>query len=213
MVARDGRYLGTIVIGDTIRPGTRQALAALNRMSIRTLLLTGDSEFNAAATARQLGISQFEADLLPEAKLARIRELVDRGQVVAMVGDGINDAPALAAASVGVAMGSGTEVARESGHVLLLGNDLARLAQTIEIGRWTRRIIRQNFVGTIVVDVSGMALAACGLINPTLAAFIHVASELTFILNSARLLPRFQGAAPERAHSISSRSDSIAKAA
>jgi P-type Cu+ transporter len=213
MVARDGRHLGTIVIGDTIRPGTREALAALDRMSIRTLLLTGDSEANAAATARRLGINQFEADLLPDAKLARIRELVGGGRVVAMVGDGINDAPALAAASVGVAMGSGTEVARESGQVLLLGNDLARLAQTIEIARWTRRIIRQNFVGTIVVDVGGMALAACGLLNPALAAFIHVTSELTFILNSARLLPRFNRPAPSRANSISLPSDSTARAA
>jgi P-type Cu+ transporter len=204
MVARDGQYIGTIAVGDTIRPEARGTVAALNRMGIRTVLLTGDSQSNAAAAARQLGIAQFEAELLPDAKLARVKQLVDGGRVVAMVGDGINDAPALAAASVGVAMGSGTEVARESGHVLLLGNDLARLAQTVEIARWTRRIIGQNFVGTIAIDLGGMALAAAGLLNPTVAAFIHVASEMTFILNSARLLPHFERHAPARENFVDS---------
>src|SRR5229473_5285705 len=170
-VAREGRLLGAILIADTVRPEARRAIEALNRMGIRSVLLTGDSKPVAEMVARELGITEIEADLLPEMKLARIKSLVAGGRIVAMVGDGINDAPALAEASVGVAMGSGTDVARESADVVLLGNDLVK------------------FTETLAIDALGILLAAFGFLNPLLAAFIHVASEMTFILNSARLLP------------------------
>jgi Cd2+/Zn2+-exporting ATPase/Cu+-exporting ATPase len=195
-VARNGRLLGAITVADTIRTEARHAIASLRRMNIRTILLTGDAESVAARVARELGISEVEAGMLPEAKLARIKSLVKSGRVVAMVGDGINDAPALTEASVGVAMGSGTDVARESADVVLLGNDLVKFTETLAIARWTRRIIWQNFAGTIAVDLVGIGLAAVGLLNPTLAAFIHVSSEMTFILNSARLLPSAERAEP-----------------
>ena len=189
-VARDGRLLGAIVVADTVRPEAKRAIEALNIMGIRSVLLTGDTKPVAEMVAHDLGISEVEADLLPEMKLARIKSLVAVCRVVAMVGDGINDAPALAEASVGVAMGSGTDVARESADVVLLGNDLLRFTETLAIARWTRRIIWWNFAGTLGIDMVGIALASVGLLSPTLAAFIHVTSELAFILNSARLLPR-----------------------
>jgi Cu+-exporting ATPase len=210
-VARDGKFLGAIAIADTVRPEARQAINALNRMGVRSILLTGDTKAVAETVARELGISEVEADLLPEMKLARIKALVASGRVVAMVGDGVNDAPALAEASVGVAMGSGTDVARESADVVLLGNDLLKFTETLEIARWTRRIIWWNFAGTIGVDAVGMALASMGLLGPPLAAFIHVTSELAFILNSARLLPRTKRASAVREMPVGSRS--LAKAA
>ena len=189
-VAQDRRLLGSIVVADTIRPEAQRAIAALHGMNIKTILLSGDTRRVAASVAAKLGIEEIEAELLPEQKLLRVRKLVAQNRVVAMVGDGINDAPALAEASVGIAMGSGTDVAQESADVVLLGNDLARLAETLAVARRTRGIIWQNFAGTLIVDTLGMGLAAIGVLGPLLAAFIHVSSELVFILNSARLLPR-----------------------
>lgn len=189
LVARAGRFLGGILIADRVRPEAKQAIRAIHAMGIKTILLTGDARAVAEAIARELGISEVAADLLPEDKQKRVKELVREGRTVAMVGDGINDAPALIEAQVGVAMGSGTDVARESADVVLLGNDLLKFADTLAIARRTRGIIWANFAGTIGVDAVGIGLAAFGLLNPLLAAFIHVASELTFILNSARLLP------------------------
>jgi heavy metal translocating P-type ATPase len=190
-VARNGQILGVIAISDTARPEAKGAIDALNKMGIRTLLLTGDSRAVADAVARQLGVTEIVAEALPAEKLARIRGFVKGdGRVVAMVGDGVNDAPALVEASVGVAMGSGTDVARESADVVLLGNDLVRFVETLRMARRVRRTIWQNFAGTLAVDALGIVLAAFGLLGPLLAAFIHVSSEMTFILNSARLLPR-----------------------
>jgi Cd2+/Zn2+-exporting ATPase/Cu+-exporting ATPase len=188
-VARDAKLLGVIAVADTVRPEARQAIEALGAMGSRTILLTGDAQRVATSVGSGLGITEIEAELLPEDKLARIQALVAQKCCVAMVGDGINDAPALAEANVGVAMGSGTDVARESADVVLLGNDLERFVDTLKVARKTRGIIWQNFTGTIVVDVLGIGLAAFGLLNPLFAAGIHVVSELVFILNSTRLLP------------------------
>jgi heavy metal translocating P-type ATPase len=189
LVARGGRFLGSIRIADAIRPEAKEAVGRLHAMGIRTVLLTGDSRRIADAVGRELGIEEVDAELLPEDKVSRVKALVAEGRQIAMLGDGINDAPALMEAHVGVAMGSGTDVARESADVVLLGNDLLKFTDTVQLARRMRRIILQNFAGTLAVDGVGVGLAAFGMLNPPLAAFIHVASELTFILNSTRLLP------------------------
>ena len=190
LVAQGVVHLGSLRIADVLRPEAVNAVRALREMSIRTILLTGDTASIGRAVARQLQVDDVEAELLPEQKLDRVRELRGAGKTVAMVGDGINDAPALMEANVGIAMGSGTEVARESANVLLLGNDLLKVVEVVKIARRCNRIIMTNFAGTLAVDGVGVALAAFGYLNPVLAALIHVSSELVFILNSARLLSR-----------------------
>jgi heavy metal translocating P-type ATPase len=189
IVVRAGRLLGTLRVADVVRPEAAQAVRVLKGLGLRTILLTGDARPIALAIGRQLGIDEIDAELLPDQKLERVRELLADGRTVVMVGDGVNDAPALALASVGVAMGSGTDVARETADVVLLGNDLLRFAETLILARRCRRIIMTNFLGTLSVDGVGVGLAAFGVLNPVLAAFIHVSSELAFILNSARLVP------------------------
>jgi heavy metal translocating P-type ATPase len=189
-VTRGTRFLGTICVSDTVRPEAPAAIGALRRLGVRTVLLTGDVRSVAEGVAREIAVDDVLSELLPEQKRAYIAQLVNAGNIVAMVGDGVNDAPALIAATVGVAMGSGTDVARESADIVLLGNDLGRFVETFKIARRTKAIVMQNFAGTLAVDAIGILLAAFGYLNPLFAAFIHVASELTFILNSTRMLGR-----------------------
>ncbi len=189
LVARGGRFLGALEMADVVRPEAAAAIAQIRSMGMRTVLLTGDATAIATEVGSRLGVDEVLAELLPEQKLDKVRALQAAGQRVAMVGDGINDAPALVQADVGIAMGSGTDVARESADVVLLGNDLLKLVETLAIARRCRGVIWQNFAGTLAVDGVGIALAAFGFLNPLLAALIHVSSELLFILNSTRLLP------------------------
>jgi heavy metal translocating P-type ATPase len=193
-VARAGRFLGTLHIADTIRPEAKSAIQSLKSMGLRTVLLTGDAKASAEDVGKKLAVDEIASELLPEDKLQYVKQLAEKGHKVAMVGDGVNDAPALMQASVGVAMGSGTDVARESADVVLIGSDLSKLVDTLHTARRCRRTILQNFVGTLVVDSIGVGLAAFGFLNPLLAAFIHVTSELAFILNSATLLPSVRSA-------------------
>src|ERR1700694_4257548 len=188
-VAQEGKFLGTLVVADTLRPEATKAIRDLKSMGLKTVLLTGDSRVVAEDIGAKLGVDEIAAELLPEDKLDFVSKLTAARHNVVMVGDGVNDAPALMKATVGVAMGAGTDVARETANVVLIGNDLSKLVETLSIARRCRRTIMQNFVGTLVVDSLGVGLAAFGFLNPLLAAFIHVSSEMTFILNSARLLP------------------------
>ena len=191
-VAKGGLFLGSIEVADTLRPEAVEAIHAMHTMGLRTVLLTGDARPVAEAIGRRLGVSEVRAELLPLGKVDRVRELTQSGATVVMVGDGVNDAPALVEASVGIAMGSGTDVARECAGVVLIGDDLLKLVSTLRIARRCRRIIHANFIGTIVVDAVAMLLAAAGILTPILASLVHVGSELAFILNSARLLTRRQ---------------------
>jgi len=189
LVAYRGRLVGALRTEDVLRPEAVEAVARIRQMGMQAMLLTGDRGRIAQEIARRLGVREFGSDLLPEQKLERVRELIRGGKRVAMVGDGINDAPALAEATVGIAMGSGTDLARHSAGVLLLGNDLVDCAELLKTARRCRRIILFNFSGTLVVDAVGVVLAAMGVITPLLAAVVHVSSEMAFILNAARLVP------------------------
>ena len=192
-VAKGGQVLGTIRIADVLRPEAKSAVTAMREMGLKTVLLSGDTQEVTTSVGRDLGVDQAVGELLPDQKAKWVTELRGKNRKVAMVGDGINDAPALVQANVGVAMGSGTDVARESADVILIGSDLAKFVEALRIARRCRGIIMQNFAGTLVVDSIGVGMAAFGFLNPLLAAFIHVTSELAFILNSTRLLPRSSG--------------------
>ncbi|HZW95796.1 MAG TPA: HAD-IC family P-type ATPase [Candidatus Eremiobacteraceae bacterium] len=182
--------LGVLRIADVLRPEAKAAVAAMRQMGLKTILLSGDAQEVTTSVGRDLGVNEAVGELLPDQKAKWVRELRGKKRKVAMVGDGINDAPALVEANVGIAMGSGTDVARESADVILIGSDLSKFVETLLVARRCRGIIMQNFTGTLVVDSIGVGMAAFGFLNPLLAAFIHVTSELAFILNSTRLLPR-----------------------
>jgi heavy metal translocating P-type ATPase len=186
-VGRNTSVLGALTVADQLRKEAIQAVGELKRLGYRTVLLSGDSSEAASAIGAQLRVHEAIGNLLPEQKLEKVRELLRQGRKVAMVGDGVNDAPALAAATVGIAMGGGTDVALETADITLMTSDLSRLTEVFGIAKRCYRVIMFNFWGTIVVDTLGIALAFLGLLAPITAALIHVCSELAFILNSARL--------------------------
>ena len=190
LVSIDGRFLGTIHLADEIREDTVAAVTALRSMGMSTGLLTGDTSESATLLGTKLGLDESLGSLLPTEKMAYVDRLMGEGRTVAMVGDGVNDAPALARASVGIALGTGTDVATETAGVVLLGGRITALVEAVRIARRCRRVIFQNFVGTILVDAVGMLLAGTGVLSPVLAGIVHVSSEMAFILNSTRLLPR-----------------------
>jgi heavy metal translocating P-type ATPase len=151
LVAQAGRLLGSLEVADVIRPEAGKAVQALRRMGLKTMLLSGDGAAIAREVGIQTGVDEVHAEVLPEGKLELVKSLQASGKKVAMVGDGINDAPALMQADAGIAMGSGTDVARESAGIVLLGNDLLKLVETLKLARRCRRTITQNFVGTVLV--------------------------------------------------------------
>ncbi|HEY2722895.1 MAG TPA: cation-translocating P-type ATPase [Chitinophagaceae bacterium] len=190
LVAQNNMVLGAISVADVLRPEAKQAIEEIKKLSCRVLLLTGDDKKIANAVGRSLGIDEVYAEMLPAEKLERVREFMRAGKKVAMIGDGINDAAALTEATVGIAMGSGTDVTLESADMTLMNNNLMKIAEVLRIGRQCMSVIMFNFWGTVIVDICGITLAFLGYITPLGAALIHVISELTFILNSARLFKK-----------------------
>ncbi len=190
-VAVDGQFAGVIFIADTLRPGAREALASLKQSGIkRIVMLTGDNAATAKAVADGLGIDEIRADLMPEDKVSAIAELQKQGHRVAMVGDGINDAPALARADVGIAMGGGgTQAALEAADIVLMTDDLSKIAGARAIARRAYRTVQENlFVGVGVVHVLGITAALMGWIGPIEAAIIHLGPDVLVFVNSVKLL-------------------------
>ena len=188
LVARGGQICGIIGISDKIRDESREAVQELRKMGVSTIMLTGDNKIAAENVGNQVGIDQVRAELLPADKVSIVEKLLSSGQKIAMVGDGINDAPALARANVGIGMGAGTDIAIEEADIVLMNNDLRKVPAIVRESKKAYGAIMQNFYGTLIVDGIGLVLAFQGLLNPLLAAGIHVTSELVFILNSARLI-------------------------
>ena len=193
-VAIDGKPAGVIAVADPIKPTTGAALQALRRDGVRILMLTGDNRTTALAVARKLEIDAVEAEVLPDQKNSCVRRLRAQGHVVAMAGDGVNDAPALAEADVGIAMGTGTDVAMESADVTLVKGDLAGIARARALSRATMRNIRQNLVLAFVYNVLGVPLAAGVLypafgllLSPIVAAAAMSLSSVSVIGNALRL--------------------------
>jgi Cu+-exporting ATPase len=194
LVAVDRRPAGVIGIADPIKQSTPQAISELRAEGIRVVMLTGDSRATAEAVARKLGIEEFEAEVLPEKKSEVVRRLQSQGRVVAMAGDGINDAPALAQAEVGIAMGTGTDVAMESGGITLIKGDLRGIVRARRLSQATMRNIRQNLFFAFVYNSLGVPLAAGVLypffgilLSPIIAAAAMSFSSVSVITNSLRL--------------------------
>jgi cation-transporting P-type ATPase C len=189
-VAVNDRFIGLIGVADLIRPEAQAALEALKRAGVRrTIMLTGDAVETAEPVARQLGLTEFHASLLPEAKLELVRKLQAEGHRVAMVGDGINDAPSLAAADLGIAIGTGgADVAIEAADVALASSDIREVAAVIHQSRQTMRVVRQNYGLALGVNGAGILIGALGALNPVLAAVLHNLSTLAVVANSSRLI-------------------------
>ena len=187
LAARGGMLAGVIAVADTLKPEAARAVAELRREGIEVVMLTGDNQRTAQAIARQLGIARVVAEVLPSDKARRIEALRREGKAVAMVGDGVNDAPALATADIGIAIGSGSDVAKETGGIVLVRDDVRDVVAAIRLSRATMRKIKQNLFWAFVYNSLGVPVAALGLLNPIIAAAAMALSSLSVIVNSATL--------------------------
>lgn len=197
LVGAEGALLGMVAVADTLKPEAREAVAELQRMKIDVVMLSGDNRRTATAIAGELGIARVMAEVLPQDKAKVISELQQQGQVVAMVGDGVNDAPALATADIGIAIGSGSDVAKETGGIILIRNDVRDVVGAIRLSRATMRKIKQNLFWAFIYNAIGIPVAALGFLNPIVAGAAMALSSLSVIVNSA-LLQREEDSVPAR---------------
>ena len=187
ILAVSGQSVGLIAAMDTVKDTAAEAVEQLKAMNLEVAMLTGDNERTANAIANQLGITKVIANVLPWQKSEVIKKLQSEGKIVAMVGDGINDAPALAQADIGIAIGSGTDIAKETGGIVLIKDDLRDVALGVELSKMTMRKIDTNLFWAFAYNVVMIPIAAAGLLNPMYAAGAMAISSLTVVSNSALL--------------------------
>jgi Cu+-exporting ATPase len=187
LAAWDGAVRGLLVVADTVKPTSAEAIASLRALGLAPVLLTGDNETTARAVAAEVGIDEVIAEVLPADKAGVIRRLQDDGNVVAMVGDGVNDAPALAQGDLGLSIGTGTDVAIEASDLTLVSGDLRAAADAIRLSRATLRTIKQNLAWAFGYNIAALPLAALGLLNPLIAGAAMGFSSVSVVANALRL--------------------------